>query len=90
MHELTYTLCAMTTVACSLLLLRSYFDTRHRLLLWSGISFAGLGANNVLLVIDRIVLPSVDLAIWRHGIALGAMLILLCSLIRESTTSSKP
>ena len=90
MHEAIYTLCALTAVACALLLLRSYFQTRHRILLWSGTSFAGIGASNILLVIDRIVVPDVDLAIWRHGIALGAMVLLLCSLILESTTSSKP
>jgi len=40
--------------------------------------------NNFLLVIDKLVLPSVDLSLWRTAIALVAMLILLYGLVWEA------
>ena len=50
MIQLVYVLCALTSLACAILLLRGYFRTRVRLLLWSGLCFAGLALNNALLV----------------------------------------
>ena len=35
-----YVLCLLTSLACAVLLLRSYRQTRIRLLLWSGLCFA--------------------------------------------------
>ena len=87
MHEVIYALCAATAAACAVLLLRGYANTRHRLLLWAGLAFAGLTLNNVLLVLDRLFLPDLDLSTWRLVVALGAVLLLLCSLIVESTRS---
>jgi Family of unknown function (DUF5985) len=76
-----YSLCAMTTLLCTWLLLQAYGRNRYRLLLWSGLCFAGLAANNLLLVLDKVVLPEVDLSLWRVGVALLAMLVLLYGLI---------
>ena len=50
MIQLVYVLCALTSIACAVLLLRGYFRTRVRLLLWSGLCFVGLALNNALLV----------------------------------------
>ena len=69
MEKLIYGLCAITAGACAVLLLRSYLRSRLRLLLWSGLCFLGLTANNLLLVLERIVLADVDLATWRLGVA---------------------
>ena len=76
-----YSLCAMTALLCTWLLLQAYGRNRYRLLLWSGLCFAGLTANNLLLVLDKVVLPEVDLSLWRVGVALLAMLVLLYGLI---------
>ena len=57
MAVVIYTLCALTGLACAILLLRSYQKTRVNLLLWSGLCFVGLTASNVILVLDRIVYP---------------------------------
>jgi len=76
-----YSLCALTALLCAWLLLHTYGRTRYRLLLWSGLCFAGLTANNMLLVLDKVVFPAVDLSPWRFGVALGAMLVLLYGLI---------
>lgn len=84
MDKFIYTLCALTAIACAYLLLRGYVRTRFRLLMWSGVCFVGLALNNVLLVLDRVVFPSIDLSSWRLGIALGSVLVLLVALITES------
>ena len=62
-----YLLCAATSLACAGLLLRGYRRNRARLLLWSGFCFAGLTLENLLLFVDVIVFPRVDLALWRSA-----------------------
>lgn len=87
MYAAIYTLCALTSLACAFLLLRSYAATRFRLLLWAGLCFVVLTANNVLLVLDRIVLPTVDMSMPRLVMALVAVLLLLVGLIVEGSGS---
>jgi hypothetical protein len=79
-----YTLDALTALLCTVLLLRAYLHGRYRLLLWSSICFAGLTLNNILLVLDKIMLPDVDLSPWRSTVALIAMAILLYGMIWDS------
>ncbi len=82
--EAVYVLCAVTSALCATLLIRSYRRTRVRLLLWSGVCFVGLALNNLLLCIDLLVMPSVDLSLWRAGVALCGMMALLAGLVLES------
>ncbi len=84
MEKIIYLLCAATAVACAFLLLRSYFRSRYRLLLWSGLCFVGLSVSNLLLVLDRSVLPTEDLLTWRLAAALVALAPLLYGLIWEN------
>ena len=79
-----YTLCALTALLCACLLLQAYLRSRSRLLLWSGLCFAGLTANNVVLVLDKLVFLSTDLSVWRTILALASMAILLYGLIWDS------
>jgi Family of unknown function (DUF5985) len=79
-----YALCALTAALCAGLLLQSYGRSRYRLLLWSGLCFAGLTINNMLLVLDKVVLPHIDLSPWRSAVALIAMSILLYGLIWDA------
>jgi hypothetical protein len=51
------------------------------LLLWSGLCFTGLTLNNLLLVLDKIVIPDFDISLLRSAVALTAMCILLYGLI---------
>jgi len=81
---LVYVLCAITSVACAWLLLRSWARSRVRLLLWSGLCFAGLAINNILLFIDVRVLPEIDLSVWRTIPAVIAVLVLIFGLIWET------
>jgi hypothetical protein len=83
MGAIIYGLCALTCLLCAVLLLRAYLGSRARVLFWSGLCFVGLTASNVLLVIDRIVLPLVDLSTPRLAIALVSVLLLLYGLVME-------
>jgi hypothetical protein len=78
-----YSLCTLTSLACAWLLLGSYRRTGHRLLFWSGTSFVAMTVNNLLLMLDKVVLPDVDLLPVRLVSALVAMLLLLYGLIYE-------
>jgi hypothetical protein len=78
-----YSLCTLTCVACFGLLLRAWLASRARLLFWSALCFAGLSVNNLLLVVDKLLLPAVDLSVFRLVAALLAMLLLLFGLIWE-------
>jgi hypothetical protein len=84
MSAIIYSLCAVTALGCAFLLLRGYRRSRYRLLLWSGLCFAGLTMNNLLLVVDKLALPGDDLSSARTLVALGSMIILLFGLIWDS------
>jgi hypothetical protein len=79
-----YTLCALTSGACCVLLARSYHRTRARLLFWSGLCFLLLTVNNTLLVLDKVVWPvEADLRLWRLATAFVGVALLLFGLIWE-------
>lgn len=84
MAALTYSLCALTALLCTVLLLSAYRRSRYRLLLWSGLCFAGLTFNNLFLVLDKVVFPDIDFSLWRSISSLAAMTILLFGLIWET------
>ncbi len=79
-----YGLCAMTALLCAWLLLQAYRRSRYRLLLWSGLCFAGLTLNNMLVVLDNALGPAADLHTWRLVVGLLAMLVLLYGLIWDA------
>jgi hypothetical protein len=81
---IVYSLCALTAALCAALLLRSYARNGYRLLFWSGLCFTGLTLNNLLLVLDKLVFPHMDLSVWRSGVALAAMCILLYGLVWDA------
>jgi len=78
-----YSLCALTSLTCLVLLWRSYRATGSRLLFWSALCFLLLTVNNVLLVLDKIVFVERDLTLWRLSAALAAVALLLFGLIWE-------
>jgi hypothetical protein len=80
-----YMLCLITSCACGWLLIRGYRRNRTRLLLWSAGCFVLLAANNLLVVIDLLVLPAVDLSYLRAGTLLLAVSVLLIGFIIEAT-----
>lgn len=84
MGSAVYTLGALTSFACAILLLRGYARGRRKLLLWSGLCFLGLGLNNALIFVDLVMLPQVDLYLLRLGTTLVSMALMIYGLIWES------
>jgi hypothetical protein len=85
MGQIVYILCALTSLGCTWLLLGRYRKTRVDLLFWSAAAFFAFTITNVLLYIDLVVVPDVDLAILRNSVTLGGAMVLLYGLIRNST-----
>ena len=84
MVGLIYLLCALTALLCAWLLLKAYRNSGYKLLLWGGLCFVGLTLNNILLLIDKLLVPFVDLSMWRLLLGLAAGLIFLYGLIWDS------
>ena len=85
MASAVYLLCALTAIVCAWLLMQAYFARgRYRLLLWSGLCFVGLAANNLLLVVDKLLLPAVDLSLARTAGALLALSVLIYGLVMDA------
>lgn len=82
MGLVVYALCAITSLACAVLLLRGYARTGMRLLLWSGLCFVGLFINNALLVVDDQIVY--DLTLIRTLPALAGVALLVYGLVWES------
>jgi hypothetical protein len=80
-----YVLCALTSLACAILLLRAYQARAVRLLLWSGLAFVGFAIGNVMLVIDRVITgPEVDLGIWRSLPVLAGLAVLIYGMVWDA------
>lgn len=79
--SLVYLLCFLTSSGCAFLLGRAYRRSRAPLLLWSAACFAFLAASNLMLVIDLLVVPSLDLRIPRTALALAGVATLLFGFI---------
>lgn len=79
-----YVLCLATSVTCAYLLVRSYVQNRTRILLWSALCFVLLALNNLLVVVDLLVLPTVNLVPFRQTASLAAVSILLFGFIWEA------
>ena len=90
MAEAVYILCAVTSLACSALLFRAYRNNGPRFLLWGSVCFFTLAANNVILFVDKVVLPDVDailgiqFPVWRAATALLGLVVLLYGLIWDA------
>jgi hypothetical protein len=84
MPGLVFLLGAATCVLCAAMLLRGYLRQRVRLLLWSGLCFLGLMVENIMLYVDVVVMPDVDLSIWRKLPGLVALVVLLFGLVWDS------
>lgn len=84
MRAAIYILTTLTTLLCAVMLLRAYVNTRTRLLFWSGLCFVGLTVNNILVYVDLIVYPQVDMYTERLAVAAISMTLLIFGLIWES------
>jgi hypothetical protein len=81
MVALTYALCALTALACAIMLLIGARKTSSRMLFWSGLCFAGLSVSNALIAVDAVTAP--DLGMLRLGVSLVSVALLLYGLVFE-------
>lgn len=80
---LIYGLCLAASASCAALLGRAYLRSRTRLLLWTAIGFCFFALNNLVLVVDMLVLPEVDLWVWRQAAAGAGLGVLLFGFVWE-------
>ena len=78
---LVYLLCFLTAGACAVLLARNYRRTGARLLLWSALCFLLLAANSFVVILDMLVIKTIDFRLARHLLSLGAVGVLLFGFI---------
>jgi hypothetical protein len=82
-ETIVYILCLLTSSLCAWQLVSKFLARRQKLLLWSGICFCLLALNNLLVIVDLVLLPEVDLSLWRALSALLAGCVLLYGFIWE-------
>lgn len=79
-----FALVVITSLSCTILLTRSYFRRRIRLLIWSALCFAGLTVSNLFLFADWVIFSTLDLRLPRLIAALIGMLFLLYGFIWDT------
>jgi hypothetical protein len=84
MATIVYILCMLTSAFCAVLLWREYRRSRHKLLLWSSLSFVGWAINNALVFADLVVFPDANLALIRSGTSMAAISLLLYGLVWDA------
>jgi hypothetical protein len=84
MAAAVYMLCALTSVVCAALLLKTANRSGARLLFWSGWGFVCLALGNVMLFVDLVVVPQWDLLLLRNMITLSGIVMMLYGLICET------
>ncbi|MEX2219313.1 MAG: DUF5985 family protein [Phycisphaerales bacterium] len=91
MAEAVYILCAITSLLCAVLLFRAYRRAPSRLLLWSSVCFVALALNSILVIVDRIIVPTAyDFRIHRLGVAAAGLVALLWALITDTPGKERP
>lgn len=78
-----YVFTIVVTLFCAVLLLRAWTRVRRGLLLWSGLCFVGLTLDSVLVLVDMILFPSLDLFTWRLASVAISLSLLVFGMIWE-------
>lgn len=79
-----FLICIAASLTCMGLLFRGWRRTGNRLLFWSALCFVFLAANNLLVFIDIIMLPDIDLRFLRLAASLAAVTVLLWGTLWEA------
>jgi hypothetical protein len=80
---IVYCLCFATSAGCGALLVRSYFRTRAKLLLWTASCFVLLALNSFFVVLDMVLLPNIDFQLARLLTNLAALAVLIYGFVWE-------
>jgi hypothetical protein len=83
-NVILYLLAILASATCMGLLFRGYARTKVQLLLWGGLCFVFLTANNFLLFFDIVIYPEIDLRPYRLAASLIAVLLLLYAFLWEA------
>jgi hypothetical protein len=78
-----YLLCVATSLLCAYLLAQAYRASRAGVLIWSALCFALLALNNLVVAVDVLILPTIDLTSLRLTTSLAAVAVLLYGFIWE-------
>ena len=84
MAIIVYTLCALTSLTCAVMLGRGFAQSRSRLLFWSSAGFSFFALANILLCVDLLVFPSVNLILYRAIANLVGLLLMIFGLIWDT------
>lgn len=84
-----YSLCFLASSICAWLLIMNFRRTGSRLLLWSGLCFVLLAANNLIVVLDMLVIQSTDFRVYRLILSMGAVSVLLFGFIWDFKEESE-
>ena len=83
MAELIYGLCTILSLAIAVMLWRQQRRVPTRMIYWTALCFTGLALSNLLLVVDKLLFPELDLRVLRHSISLLSIAVLLFGLVYE-------
>jgi hypothetical protein len=84
MEKLVYLFCALVSIGCAVLLLRSYFQSRTKLVFWGCAFFVCFALSNIVLFIDLAILPpAYDLSPYRDGLTLVGVIAMVFGLVKE-------
>lgn len=78
---IVYFLCFATSAACAWMLARNYQRTRAPLLLWSALCFLFLAGNNFVVILDLLLIPTINFRLPRLLLSLAAVSVLLYGFI---------
>lgn len=84
---LVYIACFLASAICAGLLVRQYRRRAQPILLWSGACFVLLAVSNLIVVIDQLFLPQINLRELRLWLTLSAVGVLLYGFIWEAERS---
>ena len=84
MSESIYFICALTSAFCALLLIRGYRRRPSVVLFWSSVYFLCQAATNILLVVDLVFLPNIDMSMFRRFLTMIGTVTFLLGLIWEA------
>lgn len=79
-----YLLCGFASLACALVLYRSYKSNRNAFAFWTALAFSFFTINNFLVVVDFITARAIDLTVVRTIPLLVGVGVLICGLIWEA------
>jgi hypothetical protein len=88
MAPFVYALCAATSMVCFGLLLREHRRKHSPIAFKSSIAFLSFALANVLLFVDLVVFPEIDLRLWRNAITLVGVVVLVCAVTQDQERRS--